>query len=166
VHGGIRWNIIPDEVKLEGTIRTFDPEMREQLLQKMQHTSEHIAAASGATAEFHNHAFAAVTWNDPALTAWAMPSLQWAAGKASVADIKPITGSEDFSFFQQQVPGVFFFLGIAPENTPVEQTAPNHSPLFQVNEKALENGVRALTGLALDYLATPLATPLAADKKN
>lgn len=158
VHGGVRWNIIPDEVKLEGTVRTFDPQMREQLLQKMQHTSEHIAAASGATAEFHHHGFAAVTWNDATLTEWAMPTLQWAAGKAGVAPIKPITASEDFSFFQQEVPGVFFFLGIAPDNTPVDQTAPNHSPYFQVNEKALENGVRALTGLALDYLANPAKT--------
>ncbi len=158
VHGGVRWNIIPDEVKLEGTIRTFDPVMREQLLQKMQHTSEHIAAASGATAEFHNHGFAAVTWNDATLTEWAMPSLQWAAGQAGVAPIKPITASEDFSFFQQEVPGVFFFLGIAPANTPVDKTAPNHSPFFQVNEQALENGVRALTGLALDYLANPAKT--------
>ncbi|RVT48686.1 amidohydrolase [Rheinheimera sediminis] len=158
VHGGIRWNIIPDDVTLEGTIRTFDPQMREQLLQKMQHTSEHIATASGATAEFHNHSFAAVTWNDVTLTEWAMPSLHWAAGKAGVAPIKPITASEDFSFFQQEVPGMFFFLGIAPENTPVEQTAPNHSPLFQVNEQALENGVRALTALALDYLANPAKT--------
>lgn len=162
VHGGVRWNIIPDEVKLEGTVRTFDPQMREQLLQKMQHTSEHIAAASGATAEFHNHGFAAVTWNDTQLTEWAMPSLQWAAGKAGVAPIKPITASEDFSFFQQEVPGVFFFLGIAEDNTPVEKTAPNHSPFFQVNEKALENGVRAFTGLALDYLANPAKT----DKKG
>lgn len=158
VHGGVRWNIIPDEVKLEGTIRTFDPQMREQLLQKMQHTSEHIAAASGASAEFHHHGFAAVTWNDAQLTEWAMPTLRWAAGKAGVAPIKPITASEDFSFFQQQVPGVFFFLGIAPDNTPVDKTAPNHSPYFQVNEKALENGVRALTGLALDYLANPAKT--------
>lgn len=158
VHGGVRWNIIPDEVKLEGTIRTFDPQMREQLLQKMQHTSEHIAAASGASAEFHHHGFAAVTWNDAQLTEWAMPTLRWAAGKAGVAPIKPITASEDFSFFQQQVPGVFFFLGIAPDNTPVDKTAPNHSPYFQINEKALENGVRAFTGLALDYLANPAKT--------
>lgn len=162
VHGGVRWNIIPDEVKLEGTVRTFDPQMREQLLEKMRHTSEHIAAASGATAQFHHHGFAAVTWNDATLTEWAMPTLQWAAGKAGVAPIKPITASEDFSFFQQEVPGVFFFLGIAPDNTPVDQTAPNHSPYFQVNEKALENGVRALTGLALDYLANPAKT----DKKS
>ena len=75
-----------------------------------------------------------------------------------LAPIKPITASEDFSFFQQEVPGVFFFLGIAPANTPVDKTAPNHSPFFQVNEQALENGVRALTGLALDYLANPAKT--------
>jgi len=152
VHGGVRWNIIPDEVVLGGTVRTFDPQMREQLLAKMKHTAEHIAAASGATAEFHQHGFAAVTWNDVKLTEWAMPSLTWAAGKAGVSSIKPITASEDFSFYQQQVPGVFFFLGIADEGADLSKTAPNHSPFFRVNEAALENGVRALSGLAVDYL--------------
>lgn len=152
VHGGVRWNIIPDEVVLGGTVRTFDPQMREQLLAKMKHTAEHIAAASGATAEFHQHGFAAVTWNDVKLTEWAMPSLTWAAGKAGVSSIKPITASEDFSFYQQQVPGVFFFLGIADEGADISKTAPNHSPFFRVNEAALENGVRALSGLAVDFL--------------
>ncbi|MDX3774089.1 amidohydrolase [Chromatiaceae bacterium AAb-1] len=153
VHGGIRWNIIPDDVKLEGTIRTFDSDMREDLIHRMQHTSEHIAKASGAEAHFHVHNFAAVTWNDPQLTDWAMPTLQWAAADKGVAPIKPITGAEDFSFYQQQIPGVFFFLGVSPDDIPPEQVAPNHSPFFRVNEKGLENGVRALTALALDYLA-------------
>ena len=155
VHGGIRWNIIPDDVKLEGTIRTFDSEMREDLIARMAHTSEHIAKASGAEADFHVHNFAAVTWNDPALTDWAMPSLAWAAGDKGVAAIKPITGAEDFSFYQQQIPGVFFFLGISPDGKPLSEVPPNHSPMFDVNEDALVNGVRALTGLALDYLANP-----------
>jgi amidohydrolase len=155
VHGGVRWNIIPDQVKLEGTVRTFDAGMREQLLAKMKHTAEHVAMASGATAEFHHHNFAAVTWNDPALTSWAMPTLNWAAGQAGVSAIKPITGAEDFSFYQQQIPGVFFFLGIAEAGVAVNDTAPNHSPFFRINEAALENGVRALTGLALDFLAAP-----------
>ncbi|MBU1436094.1 MAG: amidohydrolase, partial [Gammaproteobacteria bacterium] len=128
------------------------PQMREQLLAKMKLTSEHIAAASGATAEFHQHGFAAVTWNDVKLTEWAMPSLTWAAGKAGVSSIKPITASEDFSFYQQQVPGVFFFLGIADEGADLTKTAPNHSPFFRVNEGALENGVRALSSLAVDFL--------------
>ena len=155
VHGGIRWNIIPDDVKLEGTIRTFDSGMREDLIARMAHTSEHIAKASGAEAHFHVHNFAAVTWNDPVLTDWAMPSLKWAAAANGVAPIKPITGAEDFSFYQQQIPGVFFFLGISPDNTPLNEVPPNHSPMFDVNEDALITGVRALTGLALDYLAAP-----------
>ena len=152
VHGGVRWNIIPDEVKLGGTIRTFDPVMREQLISKMQHTSEHIAAASGATAHFHSQSFAAVTWNHAGLTEWAMPSLNWAGAKAGVSPIKPITASEDFSFFQQEVPGVFLFLGIAEPGQPIEKTAPNHSPFFRVYEPAMENGVRAMAGLAVDFL--------------
>lgn len=152
VHGGVRWNIIPDEVTLGGTVRTFDPQMREQLLSKMKHTAEHVAAASGATAEFSQHGFAAVTWNDVKLTQWAMPSLKWAGRDAGVAPIKPITASEDFSFYQQQVPGVFFFLGIAEPGVSVEKTAPNHSPFFKIHEPAMENGVRALTALAVDFL--------------
>ncbi|HBN90572.1 MAG TPA: amidohydrolase, partial [Rheinheimera sp.] len=75
-----------------------------------------------------------------------------------VASVKPITGAEDFSFYQQQIPGVFFFLGISPDGKALSEVAPNHSPMFDVNEDALVNGVRALTGLALDYLAKPPAT--------
>ncbi len=152
VNGGVRWNIIPDEVTLGGTVRTFDPQMREQLLSKMKHTAEHIAAASGASAEFSQRGFAAVTWNDVKLTQWAMPSLQWAGRDAGVAPIKPITASEDFSFYQQQVPGVFFFLGINEPGVSVEKTAPNHSPFFKIHEPAMENGMRALTALAVDFL--------------
>lgn len=152
VNGGVRWNIIPDQVTLGGTVRTFDPDMREQLLSKMKHTAEHIAAASGASAEFSQRGFAAVTWNDVKLTQWAMPSLQWAGRDAGVAPIKPITASEDFSFYQQQVPGVFFFLGINEPGVSVEKSAPNHSPFFKIHEPAMENGVRALTALAVDFL--------------
>ncbi|MCT6698683.1 amidohydrolase [Rheinheimera sp. 4Y26] len=152
VNGGVRWNIIPDQVTLGGTVRTFDPDMREQLLSKMKHTAEHIAAASGASAEFSQRGFAAVTWNDVKLTQWAMPSLKWAGRDAGVAPIKPITASEDFSFYQQQVPGVFFFLGINEPGVSVEKTAPNHSPFFKIHEPAMENGVRALTALAVDFL--------------
>ena len=155
INGGVRWNIIPSEVTLGGTARTFDPQMREQLLANMARTVEHISAASGATADFHHHNAAAVTWNHVGLTEWAMPSLRWAGREAGVKPIKPITASEDFSFYQEQIPGVFFFLGINEEGKTIEQTAPNHSPLFKLNEDAMENGVRALTGLAVDFLATP-----------
>lgn len=153
VNGGVRWNIIPDEVKLAGTVRTFDPKMREQLLEKMRHTTEHITAASGATAHFHSHNATAVTWNHAGLTEWSMASLKWAGAEAGVAATKPITASEDFSFFQQEVPGVFMFLGIAEPGVPLEKTAPNHSPFFKIHEPAMENGVRALSALAVDFLA-------------
>ena len=155
INGGVRWNIIPDEVTLGGTARTFDPKMREQLLANMARTVEHISAASGATADFHHHNAAAVTWNHVGLTEWAMPSLRWAGRDAGVVPIKPITASEDFSFYQEQVPGVFFFLGISGEGKTIEQTPPNHSPFFILNEAAMENGVRALAGLTADFLAAP-----------
>lgn len=152
IQGGVRWNIIPDTVSLGGTVRTFDPQMREQLLEKMARTTEHIAAASGATADFKHHNAAAVTWNHAELTEWAMPSLKWAAADAGVSSINPITASEDFSFYQQQVPGVFLFLGIAEPGVPIDRTAPNHSPFFKLYEPAMEHGVRALTALTVDYL--------------
>ena len=85
-------------------------------------------------------------------------SLKWASSDKGVANVKPITGAEDFSFYQQQIPGVFFFLGISPEGKPLSEVPPNHSPMFDLNEDALVNGVRALTGLALDYLANPPTT--------
>ncbi|WP_341502659.1 amidohydrolase [Gallaecimonas sp. GXIMD4217] len=152
INGGLRWNIIPDEVTLVGTVRTFDADMREDLLARMERTATKLAEASGASAEFEVQNFAAVTWNDPALTQWAGESLAWAAGDKGVGSLKPITGAEDFSFFQQQLPGVYFFLGVAPEGVPPAEVAPNHSPYFLVNEDALQTGVRALSGLALDYL--------------
>ncbi|EKE77421.1 amidohydrolase [Gallaecimonas xiamenensis] len=153
VKGGIRFNIIPDEVKLVGTIRTFDEQMRSDLIERMERTVKHVAEASGASATLEVSSGAAVTWNDAKLTDWAGQSLAWAAGDKGVGSLKPITGAEDFSYFQQQVPGVFFFLGVAPEGKPLADVAPNHSPYFVVNESALENGVRALSGLALDYLS-------------
>ncbi|WP_417358442.1 amidohydrolase [Gallaecimonas pentaromativorans] len=152
VKSGIRFNIIPDDATLVGTIRTFDEGMRQDIINKMQRTVTHVAQATGATATLSVKSGAAVTWNDAKLTDWAAPTLAWAAGKEGVGTIKPITGAEDFSYFQQKVPGVFFFLGVAPDGVPLDQVAANHSPHFIVNEKGLENGVRALSGLALDYL--------------
>lgn len=155
VEGGLRWNIIPDEVKLVGTVRTFDPDMREDLLARMQHTASRIAEASGATASLSVENYAAVTWNDAELLERSRDSLAWAAGEAGLHNVKPITAAEDFSFFQQEVPGVYFFLGIAPEGVPIEQVPANHSPYFDVNEDALINGVRAFVALVGDRLAVP-----------
>ncbi|MBI1731746.1 MAG: amidohydrolase [Gammaproteobacteria bacterium] len=153
IHGGIRHNIIPDEVALEGTIRTFDPAMQQDIWQRIRATAEHVAAAAGATAEVRIENHAPVVRNDPLLLQRMRPALEWAAGEGAVRDILPITGGEDFAFYANRIPALFLFLGINREGVSQAEAAPNHSPLFFVNEDALVTGVRTLSALAVDYLS-------------
>ena len=149
IHGGVRSNIIPDSVVLVGTVRTFDEAVQDDVHARIRRTAEQIAAASGAQAVVRINKGNPVTFNDPDLTRWGIPTLQRAAGAAAVYEGPPITGAEDFSLYQKEIPGVFFFLGITPEGS---QPIPNHSPLFIADERALPVGVRTLAGLAADYL--------------
>ena len=151
--GGVRHNIIPDEVKLEGTIRTFDEEQRDEIHGHVQRISEMIAAAGGAKATVHIHRWYDVTVNDPALTDWSVPTLGRMAGEANVGIIDKVCGAEDFSFYQKKVPGFFYFMGCTPADRDAATAAPNHSPRFYVDEKCLTLGVRTLGALALDWLA-------------
>jgi amidohydrolase len=152
-HGGVRHNIIPDEVKLEGTIRTFDEAQRDEIHEHVTRISEMIAAAGGAKASVHIHRWYDVTVNDPALTEWSAPTLARIAGEANVGVIDKICGAEDFSFYQKQVPGFFYFMGCTPPDRDAASAAPNHSPRFYVDEDCLPLGVRSLAALALDWLA-------------
>ncbi|HET7403468.1 MAG TPA: amidohydrolase [Usitatibacter sp.] len=152
-HGGVRHNIIPDEVKLEGTIRTFDEEQRSAIHEHVKRVSEMIAAAGGAKATVHIHRWYDVTVNDAALTEWSVPTLARMAGEANVGIIDKVCGAEDFSFYQKKVPGFFYFMGCTPPERDVATAAPNHSPRFYVDEKCLKLGVRTLGALALDWLA-------------
>jgi metal-dependent amidase/aminoacylase/carboxypeptidase family protein len=112
-----------------------------------------IAQSGGATAKVHIHRWYDVTVNHPALTDWSIPTLARVAGETNVKVIDKVCGAEDFSFFQKEVPGFFFFMGCtAPEKDP-STAAPNHSPRFFVDEKCLKLGVKSLAGLALDWLA-------------
>ena len=149
VHGGVRQNIIPDDMVLSGTLRTFDPALRKDVIARAEKTVESIAARYGGKGEIVWNTPNPVTSNDPALTAKMKPTLSRAAKGKIKDDIDYITGAEDFSYFQQKVPGVFYNLGIGfPKGV-------NHSPLFQiVDEGALEVGVRAQALTALDYLAS------------
>lgn len=150
-HSGVRSNIIPDSARLVGTIRTFDDDMQADVHARVKRIAEGIAAASGATAEVKIAKGNPVTSNDAALTARMLPTLERVApGMVHVSEL--ITGAEDFTFFQRQAPGLFFFVGITPPEQ-VGKAAQNHSPLFYVDEKALLTGVRALSYLAIDYLA-------------
>ena len=152
IQGGIRENIIPDSVVLRGTIRTFDPAMQQDVHARIRRTAEDIARSAGARADVGISELTAVTYNDPALTTRMVPSLERVAGASNVVLVSPATVAEDFSYYQQKVPGLFVFLGIAPKDDPAK-SAPNHSPLFYVDESALVSGVRTLTSLALDYMA-------------
>ena len=149
IHGGVRGNIIPDSVVMVGTVRTFDEDMRDDIYERIRRTAEQIAASAGAEAVVRISGGGTVTWNDPDLTRWAVPTLERAAGADAVTEGPPITGAEDFSLYEKKIPGVFFFLGGVPEGRTPQ---PNHSPLFYVDEGALPVGVKAMAGLAADYL--------------
>ena len=148
---GNRSNIIPDEARLVGTIRTFDQAMRTQIHERVQRTARSIAEAAGTTAEVTITPGNPVTHNDPALTERMAPSLARVATRF-VPNAPVTTTSEDFSEYQRRVPGVFFFLGVAPKGADPSKVEPNHSPRFAIDEDALVTGVRALASLAVDYL--------------
>lgn len=153
VHGGIRGNIIPDKVVMLGTIRTFDAGEREVLLSRLNKTVQGIADASGAIVTVEIISPTPVTGNDPDLLRKMMPTLQWAAGADKVVEHPLITGAEDYSFYQERIPGLFLMLGINDPGVPAGKSPSNHSPFFNSNESALITGVRTLVGFAMDYSA-------------
>jgi len=151
VSGGIRRNIIPDSVIMQGTIRTFDNEMRKDVLMRVKRTAENIAEASGATAVVTFAGPTDVVYNDPDLTARMAPSLERVAkGKINASGLW--MPSEDFPAFTKEIPGLYIFLGINAPGVSAYDAAPNHSPKFFVNEAALPVGVNAYVALATDYL--------------
>ena len=154
IHGGVRSNIIPDVVEMEGTIRTFDPSIREKIFLEMKTIAESTANMAGATVEVflpHGQNYP-VTYNDENLTERVLPTLQKIVGKEMVYRSERTTGAEDFSFFSQQVPGFFFFLGVNKPNADPSTTPGNHSPYFFVDDKALPVGVKGLVHLTVEYL--------------
>jgi amidohydrolase len=154
IQGGNRTNIIPDEVRLEGTLRTFDQEMRKDIQERVRRTATLIAQSAGATADVTFMPGNVVTFNDPALTARMTPSLRRAATGAFEPNAPVSMASEDFSQYQLKVPGVYFFLGITAKGNDPKAAAPNHSPLFCVDDAALVTRVRAFANVVVDYAAT------------
>jgi amidohydrolase len=163
IEGGARYNIVPEEVRMTGTLRSFDPAMRRELHRRVEQTATRIAESAGAVAEVRMTDGTPVTWNDPALTRAVIPSLQRVASGGFDPNVAPTTTAEDFSRYQEKVPGVFFFLGVNPPGVDRAAVAPNHSPRFFVDEAALVTGVRALASLAADYLhgSAPQTAPTA-----
>lgn len=152
IKGGVRENIIPDQVEMKGSIRTFDEGMRDDVHERITYMAEAIARGSKAGCTVCIRKNYPVTVNDPALTEQMAPTLRRVAGPERLMMIPKVTGSEDFSFFQRVVPGVFFFVGVTPPGTEPDKAAPNHSPHFFVDERCLVLGVRALAHMACDFL--------------
>ncbi len=158
IRGGIRHNIIPDSVEMLGTIRTFEGKQRTDIVERVNRVVQNVAEANGATASFVLGSDGnPVTFNDPALTERALPSLRRAAGGEHVKALPLETGAEDFAFFAQRVPSFYFFVGSTPRDRNPRTAPANHSPLFYVDESALLVGLRAMLYVAVDYLQAPAA---------
>jgi amidohydrolase len=151
IRGGLRNNIIPESVEMIGTIRTLDYAMQEKLNREMVRRVPAIAAAFGAKASLSISEGYPITYNDPKLVSDMLPSLQKAAGTDNVHLIDAVTGAEDFSFYQQKVPGFYFFLGGKPAGVETADAAPHHTPDFFIDESAFSLGIRTFVNLTLDY---------------
>ena len=149
---GVRNNIVPETARLSGTIRTFDPAVRAQVHEKIRRVVTQIAESQGATATVEIDPGVPVTFNHAGLTDELSPTLAAVYGAEYLVEPPRITGAEDFSFFQEQVPGFFFFIGGRPADVPASKAIPNHSPYFYIDEGALPLGVHAMSRLAADYL--------------
>jgi amidohydrolase len=152
IHGGIRSNIISEKLYMLGTLRTLDSDMRELALTRLAEIVESIAMANGAEATLSFGTSYPITYNDPELYKMMFPTLEKTAGADKVIISPPITGAEDFSFFQEKVPGMYFFLGGVAEGTLTEDSAPHHTPDFFVDDSGMLLGIRTMSNLTLDYM--------------
>lgn len=154
IHGGTRSNIIPEEVEMLGTVRTLSIADESLVYQRIRGVVEKTAEAAGATAvlELPYSSHYPVTFNDIALTAAMLPSLQKTAGTDKVVLVPAETGAEDFSFFANKVPGLFFYIGGLPKGKDSKTSAPHHTPLFFIDESGFKTGINALSNLVLDYM--------------
>jgi len=153
ISGGQRNNIIPEEVELIGTIRTLDVDMQNTIHEKIHQTAKSIAESSGATAEVTIDKYAPVTFNDLDLTRKMIGSIYAAAGENNVHVIPAVTGAEDFSFFAEKIPSLYFFTGGQDPDAKPDEVFPHHTPDFYIDERGLITGVKAMSYLAVDYLS-------------
>jgi amidohydrolase len=154
INAGIRENIIPEYAEMSGTIRTLDSEMQKTIHEKIKITATNIAESAGARAEVIIDNKTLVTYNDPVLTEKSIASLQRAAGAENVIRINAQTGAEDFSFFQKEVPGFYFFVGACPPEIETSKAASHHTPDFMMDERSMLTGLKAMLNLTLDYMYT------------
>jgi amidohydrolase len=155
ISAGIRENIIPEYAEMGGTIRTLDPEMQKQVHERLRTIVTNIAESAGARAEVIIDSKTPVTYNNAALTEKAVPGLQRAVGAENVIRINADTGAEDFAFFQQKVPGFFFFVGACSPDKDPTKVASHHTPEFMMDERSMETGLKGMLNITLDYMYQP-----------
>lgn len=153
IHGGVRSNIIPEQVEMWGTLRALSVEDEKLLISRVKQIATKTAEAHGATVdvEIPYSSHYPVTFNNVALTEKMVPSLRKAAGEENVLVITPHTGAEDFSFFQEKVPGLFFFVGARPPEISAAEAPSHHTPDFMIDERGMLTGIKAMLQLTLDY---------------
>lgn len=151
IHGGTRRNIMTDEVKMEGTLRSFTPEARNRVEELMHQTLDGITKAFGATFELKLQPITSVVYNDPAVVKGALPAMQRVVGENNVVTVTPRMGAEDFSFYQEVVPGFLYRLGTGNKTKGI--TADIHTPGFDIDEESLAVGVKVMSNVVLDFLS-------------
>ena len=152
INGGVRYNVIPADVELSGTVRALSPAVQQQIWAAIRRIATNIAESAGATADVAIEPYTPVANNDPALTARMLPTLQAVAGAANVKEMKPRTTGEDFAYYQEKIPGVFLFVGGMQKGTDPATVAGGHTAGFVLDESGFTLGVKTLATLAADYL--------------
>tara|TARA_B100001029_G_C15040227_1_gene443068 strand:+ start:444 stop:1733 length:1290 start_codon:yes stop_codon:yes gene_type:complete len=151
IHGGLRSNIIPEDLYMLGTIRTLDEGMKIKVHKRIREIVQKTAETNNAEATIDIDEGYPVTYNDPKLYNKMLPTLTRIAGKSNVTIMEAITGAEDFSYFQKKVPGLYFFIGGVPENFDLSQSADHHTPDFFVDDSGMLLGMKTMAALTLDY---------------
>ena len=151
IHGGVRQNIIAEDLQMDGTIRTLDAEIQKDVHQKIRETAEKIAESMGATVEVSIDTKALVTYNTPDLVKKMLPSLEKSAGKENVQEMEWVTGAEDFSYFGQKTPSFYFLVGGMKKGQDPKTAAPHHTPDFIIDDSRLDVGVKAFCNIVFDF---------------
>ena len=152
IHGGVRSNIIPEDLYMLGTIRTLDNGMKATVLKRLEEIVHNVAKSNNIESKITYLVSYPITFNDPYLYEEILPTLERVNGKRNVHLMKAITGAEDFSYFQEKVPGTYFFIGGQKPGVDLSTVAPHHTPDFYVDDSAIPTGIRSMIGLTLDYI--------------
>jgi amidohydrolase len=152
IHGGERMNIIPRQVRMQGTVRTYDTDVQDTIERRMEEILKGTTSAGGGTFTFQYRRGVPATINDPALTRAMIPTMKAVLGDENVVETPPFMGAEDFAYYANEVPGLFLWLGVVKEGT---ESGPLHSPTFRADDDAVPVGMRVLSNILMDYLVRP-----------